>query len=261
MASEREEGGSLYARTWLGQLHKEWDKIGTIPVFEPTYPTPIEDALFVLLLSFVKEPIEPPWKPFAVPWIYSFTDDPFAEAPRAPDPSALTWTFIGEPGEEFEVPDQSEFFEITQQTLEALKQRWRKLQVALARTGTDQANFHPLTKHFFVKALAEEGIDEIVANISSMEATLQLPNERNRTKLMERYARLIGNKEAYQWLDKAYELRKRYLHSLGEAKETITWGELAQARWSLAKAIDGYLDLTNQRGELNREGLLHSLKE
>jgi hypothetical protein len=258
-SSARETAGPIWERTWASIFHKPLDAIGRVPVFEPTYPAPIEDALFVLLLGIVKEPKEVPWKPFAVPWTYSFTDDPFSDAPRAPDPSALTWTLIGDPDEEIEVPDRSESFEITHQHLEALEQLWRKLQSAVARTNTDHANFHPLTKHFFVKALAEEGIDEIVANISCVEATLMLNEPRGRPKMEKRYKRLVGDGKEHEWLQRGYNLRDEYLHSLGDPTAMISWNDLGQTRWSVTKAVERYLDLTEEEGELNREALLLSL--
>jgi hypothetical protein len=262
MVRTREEAGPIWTRTWHAVVHMTWSEVGRVPVFEPTYPGPVEDALFVLLLTLVKEQSETLWKHFAVPWTYSVTDDPFAQPDRAPNPSALTWTVVGNPDDEFEVPDRSEIFETTQKRLEdAVQQRWRLLQAALARTDTEQANFHPLTKHFFVKALAEEGIDEVLANISCIEATLQLPEEKTRKNLMNRYKRLVGDEEAYQWLKHAYDLRNKYLHSLGNPKEAISWKDLAHARWSVIKAVDRYLALTEARSEFSRERLLQSLKE
>lgn len=256
ISSEYEEAGPVWQRTWLNLFRKKFDEIGIVPLFESKYPAAIENALFVLLLSFVKKPNEAPWKPFAVPWTYSFTEDPFADAHRAPDPSLLTLTLVGHPGEEFEVPDQSGFFEITNQQLEMIEERWLKLKSAQTKAGPDQANFHPLTKHFFVKAFTEDGIGEIIANISSIEATLQLPEEMSRKKLMKRYKRLVQDEKAYQWLEKAYDFRNRYLHSLGDPKETTTWEDLAEIRWSLVRAIDAYLNFANQQSELNREELL-----
>ena len=88
---------------WLRILYESMDNIGRVPVFRSTIPPKIEEALLVLLLSFVKRPDRITWAPFAIPWIYSFTDDPFSEPQRAPDPSALSWSIVGEPGEEFEV--------------------------------------------------------------------------------------------------------------------------------------------------------------
>lgn len=261
IVSAPEEAGPIWERTWLGNLHKTWDEIGQIPIFEPTYPEPIEDALFVILLSLIKESKEDPWEPFFVPWVYSSTDDPFADAPRAPDPSALTWTLIVHSNEEFEVPERSEFFKIDHQKIEALERRWQKLQAALRKADTEQANFHPLTKHFFVKALAGEGIDEIVANISCIEATLMLKEWKGRENMEKRYKHLVGNGEEFKWLKRGYALRDKYLHSLADPKGTIAWEDLGGIRWSISKAVDSYLDLTEQRGELSREALLLSLQD
>ena len=262
IVSACEEAGPIWKRhAWSAMFHMTFDAVGREPLFKSTYPAPIEDALFVLLLSLGKEPSEPFWKPFAVPWTYSVTDDLFARPPRAPDPLALTWTLIGPPDDEFEAPDRSEIFETTREQFEAaLEQQWRRLQAASARDNTDRANFHPLTKHFFVKALAQEGIDEILADISCIEATLQLLEEKTRKKLMGRYKRLVSDRKALQWLDDAYDLRKKHLHSLGDLKETFSWEDLAQARWSVTKAVDDYLALTEAQSNLNREELLRSLK-
>ena len=261
ITSEHEEAGPAWQRTWLSLFHKKSDEIGRVPLFESTYPTAIENALFVLLLSFVKKPNEAPWKPFAVPWTYSLTDDPFADASRAPDPSVLTRTIVGYPGEEFEAPDRSESFKITDQQLEAIKKRWCKLRAMRAEPEFDQGNFHPLTKYFFVKALAEDGIDEIIANISSIEATLQLQREKSRKNLMKRYSHLVGDDEALKWLDKAYEFRNKYLHSLAKPKETITWEDLAQMRWSFTRVVDAYLDFASLRSKLDRNKLLQLLEQ
>lgn len=261
IVSTREKAGPIWERTWRAVLHRVWSEFDHFPIFEPTYPGPVEDALFVLLLSLFKQPSETRWKPFAVPWTYSLTSDLFADPSRAPDPTALTWRPAGPPDAQFEVADRSEVFEITPSQLEtALGQRWRRLQAASARSDTEQANFHPLTKHFFVKALAEEGIDEIVANISCIEAMLQLPEEKNRTKLMSRYKRLVDDGNAHQWLDDAYNLRNRYLHSLGGASETMSWKDLARTRWSITRAVDNYLALTEERSNLNRAGMLSCLE-
>jgi len=260
VTSESEPAGAIWERTWLGVLHKRWDEIGKVPVFESTFPSPVEDALFVLLLCFSKESTDGPWEPFDVPWVYSFSDDPFADAPRAPNAEALTWTLIGHPDEEIEAPDRSESFELGRQQLDTLEQRWRVLQAALAKRETNRANIHPLTKHFFVKALAEEGIDEIVANISCIEATLMLREYRGREKMKSRYKRLVGDDAEAGWLERGYTLRDEYLHSLGHPKATISWDDLGHIRRSVAKAVERYLELTDNKVDLNREELLRSLE-
>lgn len=222
---------------------------------------PIEDALFVLLLTFLKAPDDTPWKPFLVPWIYSFTDDQFADVSRSPDPSVLTRTLVGDPDDQFEIPDQSESFDITNQDREEVCQRWSNFQETSNVTNPKLANFHPLTRHFFVKALIEDGIDEIVAAISCIEATLQLPNERSRTKLMKRYTHLVNDAKAAEWLNRAYKLRNDYLHSLANYTATVTWNDLAQTRWCVARAVNEYLSLASQHSELNRQDLLEQLDQ
>jgi hypothetical protein len=78
---------------------------------------------------------------------------------------------------------------------------------------------------------------------------------------MDRYRRLLGDGEAYEWLNHAYDVRNNYLHSLGNLKDAIVWGDLAHARWSVIKAVDRYLELTEARSGFDREKLLKSLKE
>ena len=167
---------------------------------------------------------------------------------------------MGDEFEQFEVPDQSEFFEFGTRQRDALQQRWNDLETVLARTDPASASFHPLTRHFFVKALSEYGVDEIISNLSCLEATLQLKKERNRTKLTERFAVLVGDEQAARWLDSAYQLRKNYLHSLGDRKDKLTWADLARARWTVATAVGKYLDFAIRHPGVNRTQLLKQLE-
>src|SRR5215472_12106619 len=66
------------------------EDIGKIKLFESVYPEPVENALLAMLPCFIKDPSNAPKKPFAIPWVYSFSDDLFSEAPHAPDPSFLS---------------------------------------------------------------------------------------------------------------------------------------------------------------------------
>lgn len=255
----REKAGAIWERTWRRFLYVPMRAFGKVPMFKSIFPTEIEEALFVLLLSFPKGPGDMTWNPFTVPWIYSFTDDSFAKPDLAPDPSALSWCIAGDPGEEFEVSDKSEIVDLTDEKIEGIRQRWCKLRTVLKTTDAECASFHPLTLHFFVKAFSEEGIDEIIATISCMEATLQLPEEQNRKKLMKRYKRLVNDEDCYEWLDSAFKLRRDYIHSLGNAKALITFKDLARTRLSLVNAMDAYLDLASRYCDRNRTELLRCL--
>ena len=255
-----EPAGSLERRTWLGWLNAAWVELDTVELFRSTYPTPLEDALFVLLLILLKDSGDTPWQPFRIPWTFSFTDDPFSDPVAPPDPSSLSRQVVGDEYDHFEVPDQSEFFEFGSRQHDALQRRWNDLEAVLGRRGTASASFHPLTRHFFVKAFSEYGVDEIISNLSCLEATLQLKEERNRTKLIQRFAHLVADEQAGQWLESTYRLRNDYLHSLADPHQKLTWTDLARARWIVATAVNSYLDFAIEHPELNRSQLLMLLE-
>ena len=257
--SRTEQAGPLERRTWLDLLNTNLAEVDTVGLFRSTYPTPVENALLVLLLILLKDPREIPWQPFRVPWIFSVTDDLFSDPVAPPDVSALSRHIVGDEHDHFEVPDKSEIFEFGDRRRKALQGRWNDLETLLARADTDAANFHPLMRHFFVKALSEHGVDEIISNLSCLEATLQLKRDRNRNPLKHRYARIVANDEAALWLTAAYRLRDDYLHSLADPQRKLTWTDLARTRWSVATAVGKYLDFAIERPELNRSQLLKQL--
>ena len=261
LATRRTEpAGPLERRTWLGRLNSAWVKLDTVELFRSTYPTAVEDPLLVLLLIFLKDPRDTPWQPFRIPWTFSFTDDLFSDPVAPPDPSSLSRQIVGDEFDQFEVPDRSVIFEFGTRQRDALQQRWNDLETVLARTDPASARFHPLTRHFFVKALSEYGVDEVISNLSCLEATLQLEQEKQRTKLTRRFLRLVGSDQLTQWLETAYRLRNEYLHSLAHPQEKLTWTDLARARWIVATAVKNYLDFAIEHPELNRSQLLKLLE-
>ena len=259
VATEIEETGPIYRRTWLNFLNMNVSEIGTEELFRPTHPKSAEDALFVLLLTFLKGPREAPWQPFGVPWMFSFTDDVFSDPTLPPDARALSRSIVGNPEDEFEVPDCSESFEMGSKESDSLQERWRQLRDVSARGAP---SLHPLSKYFFVKALGERGIDQIISDISCLEATLMLKGEhKGRRELKERYARLVGNDDAGGWINSAYRLRDDYLHSFGDPKKKLTWKDLARVRWAVAKAVDKFLDCSSRHLDLDRTALLKRLSK
>ena len=255
-----EPAGPLERRTWLGLLNTALVELDTVQLFRSTYPPPVEDALFVLLLILLKDPRDTPWQPFRIPWTFSFTDDPFSDPVAPPDPSSLSRQIVGDEYDQFEVPDQSEVFEFGTRQHDALQQRWNELEAVLARADTARANFHPLTRHFFVKAFSEHGVDEIISNLGCLEATLQLKRDRGRKALKRRHARLVANADSAPWLTAAYDLRDGYVHSLADPKHRLTSTALAQTRWTVAIAVGKYLDFAIQHTQLNSSQLLKQLE-
>lgn len=255
VASDEERAGPIWERSMWGIFHVNLEEINKIKLYDPVFPETIEDALFIILLCLLKDPPDGSGKPFAVPWVYSFTDDPFSEPPQAPDPSALSWD------PERDVPDRPNYFSFTTPAIEkVLAERWSQLEATRNQPVARGANFHLLTKHFFMKAFQEEGVDEIIALISCVEATLMLPDERYTDKLLKRYKKLVNDDTAYNSLKLAYAVRNKYLHSLGDQRDTTAWEEFAKYRWAVAKAVDYYLTLAGKRSGEGRETLLRSLK-
>lgn len=239
---ETEEAGPISRRNWWSVLDFTFDAIGQSPLYEPTYPRPIEEALFVLLSCLEPLVTEAPWEPFYIQWTYSTVDDPFATPQTGPNPASLSWQPVGDEEVEWEVPDKSQSFEVAVNRIEQeLQRRWDQLEALTARIGTNRANFNPLTKHFYVKALMEHGIDQIISNVSCIDATLATGAKR--ATLLRRYENLVNDANAKQWLERGIRLRDKYLHSQGELNERIEWKDLLETRAAITKAVGSYLEL------------------
>ncbi len=259
LTTQPEDAGPVHRRSLFGLLNRKLSEIGSVRVFRPTYPPPVENVLFVLLLTLLKDPSDVPWRPFRVPWVFSFTNDGFADPVSPPDASALSRTIEGDFDREIEVPDQSESCDMGARQQRNLREWWRKLETLLAHAKSGDANFHPLTRHFFVKALTDGGVDEIISNISCLEATLMLEQPKGRRKLMRRFACLVNHADAEQWAQHAYGLRDSYLHSLADPATRVGWKDLARARWAIGMAVRKYVDLASRQPGMNRTSLLKSL--
>lgn len=238
-------------------------------LYEAVYPEVVGSAIFTMLLRFEEDRRDVDSEPFAVPWVYSVTDDPFSHPadnstsddlfsrPQIPDPSSLTWTTLGDPDDEISVPDRGrEPLKFEKEEIErALQETWDGLQAALSGR-----QLHPLAKHFFLKGLRDGGIDQINSNLSCIEATLMLAHESNgRCKMFRRYRHLVGDEACLKWLKGGYDLRDKYLHSLGGPRERFSWEDLARTRWAITKAVDAYLNLAAERPGERRKALLRSL--
>lgn len=76
-------------------------------------------------------------------------------------------------------------------------------------------NFHALTRHLCVKGLFEGGIDDVIANLGCVEATLMVRRGRGRTDIEHRVRHLGADEQAIVVIKKTYKMRDNYLHSPG----------------------------------------------
>ena len=173
----------------------------------------------------------------------------------------MSWTIVGDPDQEFhQVPDQSNTIKLTEEKLECLCQRWHKFQTVLTNKAPESANFNPLTLHFFIKAFTNDGIDEIIAAISCIEATLQLPEEKG-SKNSEKDATSAWStiKTAICGLTKPISYGNKFLHSVEDIEKKIDLKILFKTRLMLVKGVDAYVNIASRRCDLNRRSLLHFL--
>jgi hypothetical protein len=226
------------------------DSVGNPRLYEPVYAEVLGKAIFTMLLRFAKDPREAHEGPFAIPWVYSvtddpfshpehnsITDDPFSHPEQVPDPSSLTRTPFGDPDEENWVPYRGEGLEFQKEQIEtALQETWDGLEAALCAR-----QLHPLAEHFFLKGFRDQGIDQIIANLSCIEATLMLKEKNGSEKMLRRYQNLVRDEDCLKWLKDGYKFRNKYLHSLGQPGDILSWEDLAKTRWAVAKALDAYL--------------------
>jgi hypothetical protein len=258
IARSTQEAGPFWRRDFASFF--DFNDIGKFRLYDTARPVEVENVLFVLLLSLATPPENQPWAPFDIPWVYTLTNDLFANPPRSPEPGKLLWEIDGDEEDQTEIPARHQSFDVNPAEFQAkLQRRWELLQAAQQGVDGGHGNFHPLTRHFYVKALFEEGIDEIIANLSCVEATLMVPQERGRTNIKLRMQRLGLDEKAIEWLNKAYDLRNKYLHSLGSTADTLSWQSLAETRDVVTKIVDAYLEQTATHRELSRQELLAGL--
>jgi hypothetical protein len=87
-----------------------------------------------------------------------------------------------------------------------------------------------------------------------------LPDERHTVKLLKRYKRLVNDANAHNSLKLAYYIRNKYLHALGDLRDTTNRDDMAKYRWAVAKVVGEYLTLTERRSGEDRETILRSIK-
>ena len=157
-------------------LYENWSRdFGAIDPHAGSYPGPVTDALFGLLLAPWEDwhSLETDWRGFLIPWIYVATDDLFARPRPVPSADPLTWEDAchqGYDGEEieYERPVCIHLADEAQSELAAFDGAWwARLETAMASNL-----FETPVKHFLVRAALSDGMDQIMAHMTAIEAGL-----------------------------------------------------------------------------------------
>ncbi|WP_380780418.1 hypothetical protein [Sphingomonas sp. R86520] len=192
-------------------------------------PPAVEGALAFLLLAPWEQwstMQEVSWRGFRVPWIHTVSDDLFIRPSPPPSPDTLSL----EPhivtdhwGEDVELERPTTIPLEDEATPELLKfdaAAWQQFE-----RGRASALFETPIVHFLVRAYLADGMDEVMAHMTAIEAALGLEaDHRNKPKtdpyknlgatkrIMARIAALLGDVQSAADYKDLFEMRSAYVH-------------------------------------------------
>jgi hypothetical protein len=250
--------------------------LGRIEPHKGRFPTALEEALFFLLLApWESWPTMPEvdWRGFRVPWVYTVDSDIFVRPNSPPSADTLSWEervhddgYGGTYEEERPVELQLEEVAKTELTVWDLS-RWMTVEQAKA-----SVLFETPIVHFLVRAFLAEGVDELLAHITTIEAALGLRADYQRNfrvapdrhkgmratnRMRGRVAGLLGDRRFADQYEQLFDVRSAFLH--GRAMTAISTKERVMAR-SLARHVVEALILATLAGPISsREDFLDGL--
>lgn len=231
---------------------------GRIEPHKPLFPPAIELAIFALLTVQWEEitvhcDIE--WRPFRIPWIYTLDDDLFARVQVPQRASSLSWEpyiFENNEGEliECEKPVVLPLEENAYGEIESLNDDlWQK---------TLRSKVSPLfsgpVRHFLVRGFGEDGIDEFLSHMLTIEAALGLVADQNRTpklpnnpgptaRVAARLNGLLESLEAGSRYKFLFNQRSEFIH--GRAMTEIGSASVLSARRLARQCVCALLNVAN----------------
>lgn len=209
-------------------LYESWNRdFGAIDPHAGSHPGTVTDALFGLLLAPWEDwhSLETDWRGFLIPWIHVATDDLFVRPQPVPTADTLTWedaAYEGDDGEviEYERPIRIPLDDGAETVLSGFDQAWwASIEAAMATSL-----FETPVKHFLVRAAFSEGMDQIMAHMTTIEAALGLRSDFNQAgrpkgrrmspsdRLAKRVEALLGDPQAGSDYADLFETRSAYVH-------------------------------------------------
>lgn len=210
-------------------MFESWDRdFGAIDPHKGHFPQPVADALFFLLLGAWEDwasHTEIDWRGFHIPFVYTLDDDLSVRPQAPPDPDSLSWEpwIIDDEFEgqiELERPVVLQLHDEATQELPRLDESsWRAVQAA-----RQTSLFTTPVAHFLVQAFHVDGIDELMAHITTIEAALGLqtdfrvpktdpfPRANSSRRLQARIAALLDEKDAATRFKALFDLRSQFVH-------------------------------------------------
>jgi len=226
------------------------------------FPPAVERALFFLLLAPWERwstMQEVDWRGFRLPWIYTVDDDLFIRPSPPPSADSLTlepWIVQGEWGEDIEL-ERPTVLPLEDEAASGLALftdgAWKDLEAARA---TDL--FETPIAHFLVRAFLADGMEEVMAHMTAIEAAVGLEMDHKKwlrpkpdphkavssatARVAARVAAVLNDRASAQAYKNLFELRSTFVHGRAGLQKVST-AQRVMAR-SLARGVArGLVDL------------------
>ncbi|MBN7807758.1 MULTISPECIES: hypothetical protein [Agrobacterium] len=274
----------LRARTSMfGHLTFDRD-FGEIDPHLGRFPPVVEAALFFLLLAPWEQwstMQEIDWRGFRIPWIHTVDEDLFVRPSPPPSADNLTlepWIVQDHCGKDVELErptalglDDEAQSELAKFTDDA----WRELETALA-----SALFETPVAHFLVRGFLADGMDEVMAHMTAIEAAVGLGMDHKKglrpkpdphkkvssatERVAARVAAVLKDGASVQAYRDLFELRSTFVHGrAGLQKVSTAQRVMARslargvARGLVSVALQGARSRTDALSELLDHGVQH----
>lgn len=250
--------------------------LGEIDPHLGKFPAIVERTLFFLLLAAWEDwstMLEVDWRGFRIPWVYTLSDDLCIRPSRPPDAETLSWEprFVTDrSGEELEIerPLSYNLDEAAEPGLSLLTESaWQEFEDAL---GTPV--FETPVMHFIVRAFLADGMDEVMAHMTAIEAALGVESDhkvgmrpklnphkdlRSTGRLVARIAALLQDVPAARGYGALFDVRSAFVHGRGRLQRISTQQKVEARR--LARRIARALIDPRTAGATPREDVLGGL--
>ena len=254
-------------------LHQNLRDFGAIDPHAGAHAAPVTKALFALLLfpweDWVSNGLGD-WRAFNVPWVHVENGDLFVRPRAVPSADLLTWEPLFDHEGEETGDERPVTIGLRDEAIPALQHLdhglWQRLESAL---GTDL--FSTPVRHFLVRGYFSEGMDEVIAHMTTVEAALGMkadfegkpPAGVTKMKVTKRMTKrveaLTGDAQLAADYAVLFELRSTFIHGRSiHAK--VTSEERTRARRVARTVASALVDAAlGPAGQLPREDFLWSL--
>ena len=241
------------------------------------FPPAVEAALFFLLLAPWEQwstMQEVDWRGFRVPWIYTVDDDLFIRPAPPPSADSLTlepWIVEDNWGEEIELerPTTLHLDDDAKSGLASFTDSaWKQLEAARVTSV-----FETPVAHFLVRAFLADGMDEVMAHMTAIEAAVGLEMDHKKwlrpkldphkkvssatERVAARVAALLNDRASVQAYKDLFELRSTFVHGRAGLQKVST-AQRVTARGLARGVARGLVDVASQ-GALSRTEILNDL--